>query len=93
MTSGCSFLSRMQQHTPLEQRESSLSIRTAFDPFHFIDESLHHAVAPGLGAAIGHGLRIVGKSVDKTDQFRDATGQNGCFPDFLDFAQLYRYTF
>jgi hypothetical protein len=39
-----------------------------------------HAVAPGLGAAIGHGPRIVGKSVDKTDQFRDATGQNGSFP-------------
>jgi hypothetical protein len=44
----------------LEQREAGLSIRAAFDPFHFIDESFHHAIAPGLGASVSHGLRIIG---------------------------------
>src|SRR5258708_30346538 len=68
MTSGWSFLSRMQQHTALEQREACLSIRTAFDPFHFIDESLHHAVAPGHAASIDNSLRIVSQPIDKSDQ-------------------------
>jgi hypothetical protein len=33
-----------------------------------------HAVAPRLGAPIGYSLRIVGKPVDKADQFCNATG-------------------
>jgi hypothetical protein len=31
----------------LEQWEACLSIRTAFDPLHFIDESFNHAIAKG----------------------------------------------
>ncbi len=48
----------MQQDTALEQREACLSIRAPFDPFHFIDEPLDHAVAPGQTPSVGHGLRI-----------------------------------
>jgi len=64
----------MQQDTALEQREACLSIRTAFDPLHLVNEPFDHAVAPRLGAPIGHGLRIVGQPIDKADQFRNATG-------------------
>ncbi len=70
----------MQQDAALQQREACLPIRTAFDPFHFIDEALHHAVAPGLGAAIDHRLGIVGQSVHKTDQLGNPTGLDSGFP-------------
>lgn len=72
----------MQQHAALEQRKASLPIRTAFDPLHFIDKPLNHAVTPGLGAPIRYSFCIIGKPIDKVDQFRDATGLDGCFPVF-----------
>ena len=36
-----------EPHAALQQREASLSIRTAFDPLHFIHEPLNHAIAKG----------------------------------------------
>src|SRR5258708_14582308 len=69
----------MKQHTPLQQWKSSLSIRTAFDRFDFIHKTLNHPVAPRHAASIGHRLRIVGKPIDKRDQFRDPTRPHGGF--------------
>src|SRR6266516_799444 len=51
----------MQQDTPLEQRESCLSIRAAFDPFHFSDETYQHAITHRLGATIGDSFCIIGQ--------------------------------
>jgi hypothetical protein len=70
----------MQQHTPLQQREACLSIRAAFDPFHFSDESFHHAIAPGQATSVGHSLRIIGQPIDKSDQFRNPTDLDSDLP-------------
>lgn len=60
----------------MQQRKSCLSVRTPFDPFHFVDEAFDHAIVAGLTASIGDSLCIVGKPIYKADQFRDATGLN-----------------
>jgi len=39
--------------------KSCLSVRTAFDPLHFLHETLNHAIAPSHAAPIGNSLRIV----------------------------------
>jgi len=49
----------MQQDAALQQRKSRLSVGTAFDPLHFIHETLNHSIAPGHAASIGNSLRIV----------------------------------
>src|SRR5690349_13865890 len=72
----------MEQNTALQQRKARLPIRTAFDCFDFIDESLDHPVAPGQTASIGHCLCIVGKTIDKSDQFHDSASPHGSFPWF-----------
>jgi hypothetical protein len=64
----------------LEQWKARLPIGTPFDPFHFIDEPLDHPSIPGLTAPVGHGLRIVGESVNKLDQFRDPAFPDSGFP-------------
>jgi hypothetical protein len=58
----------MQQHAALEQRKARLSVGTAFDPLHFIHESLNHTIAPGHAASIGNSLCIVSQPIDKSDQ-------------------------
>jgi hypothetical protein len=70
----------MQQDPALEQWEACLSVRTAFDPLHFIDKPLNHAVAPGQTTSVGHRLRIIGQPVDKSDQFRNPSGLDSGFP-------------
>jgi hypothetical protein len=64
----------------LEQWEACLSVGTAFDPLHFIDESFNHAIAPGQTTPVGHSLRIIGQPVDKSDQFRNPSGLDSGFP-------------
>ena len=78
----CLSGSRMQQDTALEQRKSCLSIGAAFDPFHLVNEPLDHAVVPRLTTSIGDSLCVVGQSVYKVHEFRDATGLDGGFPLF-----------
>jgi hypothetical protein len=70
----------MQQHAALEQRKSCLPVGTALDPFDFVDEALNHPVVPRLAASKGDRLCIIGQSIDKIDEFRDATGLDGGFP-------------
>src|SRR5436305_7691201 len=70
----------MQQDPVLEQREACLSIRTAFDPLHFGDEPLHHAVAPGQTTSVSHSLRILGQPINKSDQFGNPTGLDSGLP-------------
>ena len=70
----------MQQDTALKQREACLSIRIAFDPLHFIEESFDNAAAPGQTTSVGHGLRIIVQPIDKSDQFGNPTGLDGGFP-------------
>jgi len=62
----------MQQHAALEQRKARLSVGTAFDPFHFIHESLDHAIAPRLGTSIYYSFCIVSQSPHKIYQFGNA---------------------
>jgi hypothetical protein len=80
MTSGWSFLSRMQQHTPLEQREACLSIRTAFDPFHLL---MNPSTMPLLQVML-HPLTTASASsaneLDKSDQLGNPTGPDSGFP-------------
>jgi hypothetical protein len=64
----------------LKEWESGLSIRTAFDPFHFVDEAFDYAIAPSHGASIGHGLRIIGQPIDKSDQFCNSTDLDSGLP-------------
>ena len=78
----------MQQDTALEQRESCLSIRAAFDPLHFVDETFDCAVAPGQTTSIGHGLRIIGQPIDKSDQFGNPTGLDSGLPLLLTHLPL-----
>jgi hypothetical protein len=68
-----------EPHTTLEQREARLSIRTAFDPLQFVVESLHHPIAPRLGASVGDRLRIIGQAIDKADQFLDPEARTAVF--------------
>jgi hypothetical protein len=70
----------MKQDTALKQRKACLSIRTAFDPLHFVHKPLDHAVAPRLATSIGDSFCIIGQPVDKLNQFHDPTRQNDCFP-------------
>src|SRR5689334_2364170 len=58
-----------EPHAALQQREASLSIRTAFDPLQFVVEPLHHPVVPRFGASVGDGHGIIGQALHKADQF------------------------
>ena len=73
-------MSRVQQDTALQQRKARLSIGTAFDPLHLIDEPLHHPVAPTQAASVGNSLRVISEPIDKRDQFRNPTGPHSGFP-------------
>jgi hypothetical protein len=70
----------MEEHPALQQRKSGLSIGTPFDPFYFIDKTFDHSVAPCQAATVGNRFRIVGESINKSDQFRDPTGLDSSFP-------------
>ncbi len=70
----------MQQNAALKQRKSRLSIAAAFDPFHFIDKSLDHPIAPRLGTSIDDGFCIVGQSLHKVYQFSNARSPYSSFP-------------
>src|SRR6266487_3400845 len=70
----------MQQDAALQQRKSRLSVGTAFDPLHFIHETLNHAIAPGHAASIGNSLRIVSRPINKSDQLGNPTGPDSGFP-------------
>ena len=70
----------MQQDAALQQRKSRLSVGTAFDPFHFIHESLDQAIAPRLGTSIHDGFCIVSQSPHKISQFSNARSQYSTFP-------------
>src|SRR5258706_4017214 len=69
-----------QQDATLQQRKSRLSVGTAFDPLHFIHETLNHAIAPGHAASIGNSLRIVGQPINKSDQLGNPTSPDSGFP-------------
>src|SRR5581483_1589368 len=70
----------MKQHAPLQERKSSLSVGTAFDPLHLIDEPLDHPIAPRHAASVGNCLRIISEPINKRDQFRNSTGPDSSFP-------------
>src|SRR3989440_9154967 len=70
----------MQQDAALQQRKARLSIGTAFDPLHFIHETLNHAIAPRHAASVDNSLRIVSQPINKSDQLGNPTGQHSGFP-------------
>src|SRR6266516_2401521 len=70
----------MQQDAALKQRKSRLSITAAFDPLHFIDKSLDHAVIPGLCTPIDHTFCIISQSLHKAYQFRNTRSLYSGFP-------------
>ncbi len=70
----------MQQDAALQQRKARLSVGTAFDPLHFIHETLNHAIAPGHAASIDNSLRIVSQPINKSDQLGNPTGPDSGFP-------------
>ena len=70
----------MQQDAALQQRKARLSVGTAFDPLHFIHETLNHSIAPGHAASIGNSLRIVSQPINKSDQLGNPTGPDSGFP-------------
>jgi len=58
----------MQQDTLLQQWEASLPIGTALDRLDFIDEPLHHPVAPRQAASVSNSLCIISEPIGKSDQ-------------------------
>jgi hypothetical protein len=72
----------MQQDAALQQREASLSIRTAFDPLQFMVEPLHHPVVPRFGTRVGDCQGIIGQAIHKVDQFLNSRDAHSRFPVF-----------
>ena len=70
----------MQEDAALQQRETSLPIRTAFDPLQFVVEPLDHPIAPRFGAGVGDCHSIIGQALHKADQFLDPRGAHSRFP-------------
>lgn len=72
----------MQQDAAVQQREASLSIRTAFDPLQFMVEPLHHPVVPRFGTRVGDCHGIIGQTIHKADQFLNSRDAHSRFPLF-----------